>query len=92
MLGDPTGTITRNFDVMNENSGLASRGTFVVNPDGKIQIMEITIDGVGRNATELLRRVRAAQYVFAHPNEVCPANWEEGAATLTPSLDLVGKI
>ena len=92
MVGDPTGAITRNFGVMIEADGLADRGTFVIDPDGKIQLVEINAGGVGRNATELLRKIRAAQYVAAHPNEVCPANWEEGEETLAPSLDLVGKI
>ncbi|MDE1156764.1 MAG: alkyl hydroperoxide reductase subunit C [Neorhizobium sp.] len=92
MIGDPTGTITRNFDVMREGEGLADRGTFVVDPDGIIQAMEITAEGVGRNAADLLRKLKAAQYVRAHPGEVCPAKWEEGEKTLAPSLSLVGKI
>ena len=92
MVGDPTGTITRNFGVMIEEAGLADRGTFVIDPEGKIQIVEITAGGIGRDALELLRKVKAAQYVAAHPGEVCPAKWEEGEATLKPSLDLVGKI
>ncbi|MET0962700.1 MAG: alkyl hydroperoxide reductase subunit C [Noviherbaspirillum sp.] len=92
MIGDPTGAITRNFDVMVEEAGLALRGTFVINPEGKIKIAEIHDDGIGRDASELLRKVRAAQYVHNHPGEVCPAKWKEGDATLTPSLDLVGKI
>ena len=92
MIGDPTGRIARNFDVLIEEEGFADRGTFVIDPNGKIQLVEINADGVGRNAAELLRKVKAAQYVAAHPNEVCPANWEEGSITLEPSLDLVGKI
>lgn len=92
MLGDPSGVITNNFGVMREGQGLADRGTFVVDPDGVIQFMEITSEGVGRNAMELLRKVKAAQYIAAHPGEVCPAKWEEGEETLAPSLDLVGKI
>jgi len=92
MIGDPTGQITRNFDVMIEEEGLADRGSFVVDPDGKIQIVEITAGGVGRSATELLRKIKAAQYVRNNPGQVCPAKWEEGAKTLAPSLDLVGKI
>ena len=92
MIGDPTGAITRNFEVMIEEAGLADRGTFVIDPEGKIQIVEITAGGIGRDALELLRKVKAAQYVAAHPNEVCPAKWEEGEATLKPSLELVGKI
>jgi peroxiredoxin (alkyl hydroperoxide reductase subunit C) len=92
LVGDPTGTITRNFGVMIEEAGLAERGTFVIDPQGKIQIIEINAGGIGRDATELLRKVQAAQYVASHPGEVCPAKWKEGEATLAPSLDLVGKI
>lgn len=92
MIGDPTGVITRNFGVMIEEAGLADRGTFVIDPEGKIQIVEINAGGIGRDAQELLRKVKAAQYVAAHPGEVCPAKWKEGEATLAPSLDLVGKI
>lgn len=92
MVGDQSGTITNNFDVMRPGVGLADRATFLVDPEGVIQFMEITSEGVGRNAAELLRKVKAAQYVAAHPGEVCPAKWEEGEATLAPSLDLVGKI
>jgi len=92
MLGDATGTISRNFEVMIEADGLAERGTFVIDPEGVIQIVEITAGGIGRDASELLRKVKAAQYVAAHPGEVCPAKWKEGEATLAPSLDLVGKI
>jgi len=92
MVGDPTGVITRNFGVMIEEAGLADRGTFVIDPEGKIQIVEITAGGIGRDASELLRKVKAAQYVASHPGEVCPAKWQEGEKTLSPSLDLVGKI
>ena len=92
MLSDATGTISRNFEVMIEADGLAERGTFVIDPEGVIQIVEITAGGIGRDASELLRKVKAAQYVAAHPGEVCPAKWKEGDATLAPSLDLVGKI
>ena len=91
MLGDPSGEITRNFEVMRP-AGLADRGTFLVDPDGVVQFEEVTAEGIGRNAADLVRKVRAAQYVREHPNEVCPAKWEEGDDTLAPSLDLVGKI
>ena len=92
MIADPTGTISRNFGVMIEEAGLAERGTFVIDPQGKIQIIEINAGGIGRDASELLRKVKAAQYVASHPGEVCPAKWKEGDSTLAPSLDLVGKI
>ena len=92
MIGDPSGVITNNFEVMRPGVGLADRGTFIVDPDGVIQAVEITAEGIGRNAEDLLRKVKAAQYVRSHPGEVCPAKWNEGDATLAPSLDLVGKI
>jgi peroxiredoxin len=92
MLADPTGHLTRAFDVMIAEEGLALRGTFVVNPEGDIKLCEIHDNGIGRDASELLRKVQAAQYVAAHPNEACPAKWTPGAETLTPSFDLVGKI
>jgi peroxiredoxin (alkyl hydroperoxide reductase subunit C) len=92
LVGDPTATLARNFEVLIEEEGLALRGTFVINPEGQIKVLEIHDNGIGRDASELLRKVKAAQYVASHPGEVCPAKWEEGAATLKPSLDLVGKI
>jgi peroxiredoxin (alkyl hydroperoxide reductase subunit C) len=92
MIGDPTAQISRNFEVLREDQGLADRGTFVIDPDGVIQVMEVTAEGIGRNAAELVRKIKAAIYVREHPGEVCPAKWEEGATTLAPSLDLVGKI
>jgi peroxiredoxin (alkyl hydroperoxide reductase subunit C) len=92
MVGDPTHAISRNFDVLIEEAGVALRGTFLVNPEGEIKVAEIHDLGIGRDASELLRKVKAAQYVASHPGEVCPAKWTEGAATLKPSLDLVGKI
>jgi peroxiredoxin (alkyl hydroperoxide reductase subunit C) len=92
MLADPTGLLSRAFGVMDEASGMAVRGTFVSDPEGLIKLVEIQDNNIGRNADELLRKVEAAQFVAAHPGEVCPAKWKEGSATLKPSIDLVGKI
>ena len=92
MLADPTGHLTRAFGVHIEEAGLAYRGTFLINPEGQIKLAEINDNGIGRNADELMRKVKAAQFIAANPNEVCPAKWKEGADTLTPGLDLVGKI
>ncbi|GAB3324691.1 peroxiredoxin [Haliea atlantica] len=92
MLGDPTGVVTRGFGVMIEESGLAMRGTFLADPEGVIQVAEIHAGGIGRSAKDMVRKVKAAQYVATHDGEVCPAAWEEGEKTLAPSLDLVGKI
>lgn len=91
MIGDPSHVLSQGFEVLGED-GLAQRGTFIVDPDGIIQMMEVNADGIGRNASTLIDKVRAAQYIRQHPGEVCPAKWKEGAETLKPSLDLVGKI
>ena len=90
MLADPAGKLARFFGVLVEEAGQALRGTFIVNPEGKIRAYEVHDMGIGRSAEELLRKVQAAQYVETHGDEVCPARWKPGEETLTPSLDLVG--
>ena len=90
MLADPTATLAKDFEVYIEADGLAERGTFIVNPEGKIVAYEVIAGNVGRNADELLRRVQASQFVHEHGDEVCPAKWKPGEETLKPSLDLVG--
>ena len=92
MLGDPAGVLARSFGVLAEEEGQALRGTFVVNPEGKIKAYEIHDMGIGRNAQELLRKVQAARFVEEHGDQVCPARWKPGEETLTPSLDLVGML
>ncbi len=92
MLADPTAVLARGFDVMIEDAGIAERGTFIVNPEGKIVAYEVVAGNVGRNADELLRRLEALQFVASHDGEVCPAKWQKGATTLKPSIDLVGKL
>lgn len=92
MLADPTGVLARGFDVMIESVGLSERGSFIVNPQGEIVSYEVVAGNIGRNADELLRRLQALQFVASHPSEVCPAKWQQGAETLKPSIDLVGKL
>ncbi len=92
LVGDPTHKLTRAFDVHIEEDGLALRGTFIINPEGVIKTMEVHDNAIARDVTETLRKLKAAQYVAAHPNEVCPAKWKEGEKTLAPSLHPVGKI
>ena len=92
MLADPAHVLSRDFEVLIEQDGMAERGSFIVNPQGKITACEVISGSVGRSATELLRRLQACQFVAEHGNEVCPAGWKPGAATLKPSLDLVGQL
>jgi peroxiredoxin len=92
LVGDPTHTLTHMFGVHIQEEGLALRGTFVINPEGVIKTMEVHDNAVARDVQETLRKLKAAQFVAANPGQVCPAKWKEGAATIAPSLDLVGKI
>ncbi len=92
MLGDPAHVLSRDFEVLIEPDGLAERGAFIVDPEGKIQVYQVNAGGIGRNADELLRLLQAAQFVAEHGDQVCPAKWQPGADTLKPSLDLVGQL
>jgi peroxiredoxin (alkyl hydroperoxide reductase subunit C) len=92
LVGDPTHRLTHMFGVHIPEEGLALRGTFVINPEGVIKTMEVHDNAVARDVQETLRKLKAAQFVAANPGQVCPAKWKEGAATIAPSLDLVGKI
>jgi peroxiredoxin (alkyl hydroperoxide reductase subunit C) len=92
MIGDPTGQLSRDLDVMIEGEGLAERGTFVINPKGEVVVYEVNAGNIGRNADELFRKVEAAQFVYEHGDQVCPAKWHPGEETLKPSIDLVGKL
>ena len=92
LVGDPTHQLTRAFGVHIEEEGLALRGTFVINPEGVIKTAEIHSNEIARDVSETLRKLKAAQFTAANPGQVCPAKWKEGAKTIAPSLDLVGKI
>jgi len=92
MIADPTGALSRALGTYIEEQGIAYRATFIINPEGVIQVAEYSNLSIGRNAGEIVRKVQASQFVAEHDGEVCPANWTPGAATLKPGLDLVGKI
>ncbi len=92
MGADTTGNLSRMFGVYDENTGLALRGTFIINPEGKLVASEINYYNVGRNSYELLRKMKANVYLAVHPEEACPAKWQEGDKTLKPSADLVGNV
>lgn len=92
MLADPAGELARQFGVLVEKEGQALRGTFILNPEGVVKAYEIHDMGIGRNAAELLRKVQAAKFVEEHGDQVCPAKWQPGEETLSPSLDLVGML
>jgi NADH-dependent peroxiredoxin subunit C len=92
MAADPTGNVSRLFGVYDASTGLALRGTFIVNPDGKLVSSEINFYNVGRDADELLRKMQANVHLQANPSEACPAKWVPGARTLRPGKNLVGNV
>ena len=92
MAADPTGEFCMALGTYIEDEGLSYRASFIVDPDGVIKAYEMHDNSIGRSSAELLRKLHAAQYVREHGGEVCPANWKPGSDTLTPGVDLVGKI
>ena len=92
LVGDPTHALSKAFDVLIPEEGLALRGTFIIDPSGTIKTLEIHDNAIARDVTETVRKLKAAQFVASHPGEVCPAKWKEGEKTIKPSLELVGKI
>ncbi len=92
MAADPTGTVSRLFGVYDASTGLALRGTFIIDPDGKLVSSEVNFYNLGRDAGELLRKVEAFCYLRKHPDEACPARWHQGNKTLKPSEKLVGRV
>lgn len=92
MGADPAGKISKVFGIYNEATGMDFRGTFIINPDGVLVGSEVNFNNVGRNAKELVRKLKGFVHVYTNPAEVCPANWDEGDKTLKPGKDLVGKV
>ena len=93
MAADPTGSVSKMFGVYDDATGLALRGTFIINPEGTVMNADVNFYNLGRNVDEILRKVKANIYLAGHGDEGCPAQWkEEGDKTLTPSEDMVGKV
>jgi len=92
MGADPSGKLSKEFGTYIEDEGVSLRGSFIIDPDGVLKAVEINNNDIGRSASELLRKLQAANFVRKHGGEVCPANWKPGSKTLKPGLDLVGKI
>jgi peroxiredoxin (alkyl hydroperoxide reductase subunit C) len=92
MLADPTGKVSEMFGTYIEAEGLSLRGTFIIDPDGVLKTVEIHDNNIGRSAKEMVRKLQAAKFVREHKGNVCPASWEPGEDTLTPGVDLIGKI
>jgi peroxiredoxin (alkyl hydroperoxide reductase subunit C) len=93
MAADPTGKVSGMFGVYDDNTGLALRGTFIINPEGVLLNQEINFYNLGRNIDELMRKFKANIYMARKTHEVCPSKWkDEGDKTLSPSAKMVGKV
>jgi peroxiredoxin (alkyl hydroperoxide reductase subunit C) len=85
LLGDVTKNMCRAYGVLDENAGVALRGSFLIDPKGTIMNSVVNNLPVGRSAVEALRTLKAFQYVTSHEGEVCPADWDEGQDTMKAS-------
>ena len=93
MASDRTGELSRLFGVMDEGSGNALRGTFIINPEGVLLNSEVLFFNLGRNIDELMRKFKANVYMARKATEACPSKWrDEGDKTLTPGADVVGRV
>ncbi len=77
VIADTTHRISRMFDVLKEDQGIAYRGTFIIDPEGVVRYMVMSDLSVGRNVEETLRTLKALQ-----SGELCPINWHPGEKTL----------
>ena len=92
MLADPTTKICRKYQTLIAEEGLSLRATFLIDPEGILKAYEFHDNSIGRSSQELIRKIQAAKFVKENQGKVCPMNWKPGSETLTPGLDLIGKI
>jgi peroxiredoxin (alkyl hydroperoxide reductase subunit C) len=92
MLADHTGEIAYQYGILDTDTGIAGRGTFIIDPQGVVRGIEITSGPLGRNSVELFRKIEALQYMAENPGTACPARWTPGAKTLTPSIKIAGEV
>jgi peroxiredoxin (alkyl hydroperoxide reductase subunit C) len=81
LVADLNKSISRDYGVLIEGAGIALRGLFVIDPKGVVRAAIVHDLPVGRSVDEVLRVIKAFQFVEKH-GEVCPANWQEGGATM----------
>jgi peroxiredoxin 2/4 len=84
LVADIKKEISAAYNVLDPEAGIALRGLFIIDKDGVIQHATINNLAFGRSVDETLRTLQAIQHVQSHPDEVCPANWKPGEATMTP--------
>ncbi len=92
MLADHNLETAAAYNILDEKSWIAGRGTFIIDPEGIIRGIEVTSGPLGRNSEELLRKIEALQFMRSHPGNACPAKWTPGAKTLKPSIKIAGEV
>lgn len=92
MLADHTTQIADLYNILDEKTGIAGRGTFIIDPELQIKWIEVTSGPLGRNSDELIRKIEALQYMKENPTQACPAKWVIGSKTLTPSIKIAGEV
>ena len=93
MLSDQDGSIGKMYGIYDEDSGVETRGRFIIDPDGIVQGFEVLSPPVGRNVSETIRQIQAFQLVRnSGGTEATPSGWKPGKATLKPNPDLVGNV
>jgi len=92
MLSDHSTTVAAEYNILDELSGIAGRGTFIIDPDGIVRGIEVTSWPLGRNSDELIRKIQALQFMKANPGTACPAKWAIGSKTLSPSIKIAGEV
>lgn len=92
MVADPDHSISKAYEVLRPEGGVADRATFIIDPEGILKSIEISDEPIGRNAEELVRKIEALIFARENPGLACPAKWQPGKDTLKPGLDLVGKL
>ncbi|NJK49463.1 peroxiredoxin [Candidatus Gracilibacteria bacterium] len=84
LISDLKKEISTAYNVLDPDAGVALRGLFIIDKEGVIQHSTINNLSFGRSVDETLRTLKAIQYVQTHPDEVCPAGWQEGDKTMIP--------
>jgi len=84
LVSDLKKEISSAYNVLDTDAGVALRGLFIIDREGVVQHATINNLSFGRSVDETLRTLKALQYVQSHPEEVCPANWQEGDKTMVP--------
>ena len=93
MAADTTGELAKTFGVYLDDAGLALRGTFLINPEGKLMNAEVNFLNMGRNIDELMRKFKANLYPSRQTDEGCPSKWkDDGDKTLRPGPEMVGRV